>query len=393
MMKNSRMPFVLRFNPIDARHFALALLVVGCAADPGYKNDGGTAGNGSAGSGGSSGGDSGGGTGGSSGGSGGTGNVAPGPGLPVPPGPDNVPPPSGTPGNLKVLNWAGFKSAVTYTFDDAQPSQVEHYADLQGTGVRHTFYITSNSSNIDATFSQAVRDGHEMGNHTVHHCQANLTNCTNPLPTVDAELDDCNSYIKSHLGQGDVWTAASPYGDTGWDAPDMSRFFINRGVQSGTVAPNDSTDPFNLPCHAAVEGETVAMFNTAIDGADSAGRWLIFLIHTIAPTSQIWYAPIDVSVITGSIAHAKTLGDMWIDSAVNVGAYWRGQKIVSTAAPTTAGGAQTWTWTLPGHFPPGRSLRVTVDGGTLSQNGAPLTWDPHGYYEIALDAKTLTLSP
>ena len=52
-----------------------------------------------------------------------------------------------------------------------------------------------------------------------------------------------------------------------------------------------------------------------------------------------------------------------------------------------------WTWTLPAHFPPGRYLRVKVDGGTLTQASAPLPWDEHGYYEVALDAGTLTLSP
>ena len=345
--------------------------------------------------------DGGGGSGGSGGSGGGGGGGPPGPsGLPTPPGPDAVERPTGTPGNLKVVNWAGFKSAVTYTYDDAQPSQVEHYAQLQATGVRQTFYITSSSSTsssaFDATFRQAVQDGHEMGNHTVRHCRADLTSCSNTSSTpvsVDAELDDCNSYIADHFGQSAVWTAASPYGDTGWDNPGMSRFFLNRGVGSGTIAPNDSSDPFNLPCHAAVEGETAAMFNAAIDSGHTAGRWLIFLIHTISPTSQSWYAPIDVSVITDSVAHAKSLGDVWIDSAVNVGAYWRGQKIVSAASPTTAGADQTWTWTLPANFPPGRSLRVTVDGGTPSQNGTALTWDPHGYYEIALDAKSLTLSP
>jgi hypothetical protein len=173
----------------------------------------------------------------------------------------------------------------------------------------------------------------------------------------------------------------------------MMRFFINRGVGSGTVAPMDSTDPFNLPCHAAVEAETVDSFNTAIDSAHTAGRWLIFLIHTINPTSQNWYAPIDVTVVTGSIAHAKSLGDVWIDSMVNVGAYWRAEKLLSSATPTTSGGVQTWTWMLPTDFPAGRILRVTVDGGTPSQNGAALTWDPHGYYEVALDAGSLTLSP
>src|SRR5204862_351142 len=191
---------------------------------------------------------------GGSGGSGGGGGSAAPMGLPVPPGPSDVPRPAGTPGNLKVLHWAGFKSAVSYTFDDAQPSQIEHYPDLQAAG----------------------------------------------------------------------------------------------------------------------EGDTVARFNTQIDGAESGGRWLIFLIHTITPTSQSWYAPIDVSVVTDSIAHAKSLNDVWIDSMVNVGAYWRGEKVATPATPATSGGAQTWTWTRPDHFPPGKILRVTVDGGTPSQNGKPL---------------------
>ena len=148
-----------------------------------------------------------------------------------------------------------------------------------------------------------------------------------------------------------------------------------------------------MPGPGAAVGEAVATVNTKIDGAESAGRCLSFLILTINPTTQNWYAPIDVSVVTDSIAHAKSLGDVWIDSMVNVGAYWRAEKVVSAATPATSGGAQTWTWTRPAQFPPGKILRVTVDGGTPSQNGKPLTWDPHGYYEIAIDEQSLTLSP
>jgi len=318
-------------------------------------------------------------------------------GLPVPPGAADLPPPSGTPGNLRVLDWAGFKSALTYTFDDAQPSQVEHYADLQAAGVPMTFFITSGSSGaaagFDATFTQAVHDGHEMGNHTVHHCRADLTACTPGAgATLASELDDCNSYITSHFGQPAVWTAASPYGDTGYDLPDADRFFLNRGVAGGTIAARDSSDPFNLPCHAAVDGETVDSFNAVIDTSHTAGRWVIMLIHTLMPTAQNWYAPIDVSVVTGSAAHAQSLGDVWIDTMASVGAYWRAQKLVSASAPSSTGTTQTWTWTLPAHFPTGKYLRVTVDGGTLTQAGAPVPWNGHGYYEIALDAGSLSLS-
>jgi hypothetical protein len=45
------------------------------------------------------------------------------------------------------------------------------------------------------------------------------------------------------------------------------------------------------------------------------------------------------------------------------------------------------------HFPPGRFLRVTVPGGKLMQGGTELPWDDHGYYEVVLDAGSVTLSP
>ena len=35
--------------------------------------------------------------------------------------------------------------------------------------------------------------------------------------------------------------------------------------------------------------------------------------------------------MVASVEHAKALGDVWIDSMVNVGAYWLGQKAVTNA--------------------------------------------------------------
>jgi hypothetical protein len=75
---------------------------------------------------------------------------------------------------------------------------------------------------------------------------------------------------------------------------------------------------------------------------------------------------------------------------------WRAAFLTGTSLPTapvTATGTTTWTWSLPAFFPPGHVLRVTVDGGALSPGGQPLAWDGHGYYEMALDAGTLTWAP
>ena len=54
--------------------------------------------------------------------------------------------PSGAPGTAvpTVLAWAGFKGAVTYTFDDANQTQVDHYTELNGLGVHFTFFLIGN---------------------------------------------------------------------------------------------------------------------------------------------------------------------------------------------------------------------------------------------------------
>jgi peptidoglycan/xylan/chitin deacetylase (PgdA/CDA1 family) len=319
-------------------------------------------------------------------------------GLPIPAGAGNVPAPSGAAGGLTVLSWAGFKGATSFTFDDSQPSQIAHYAELQAVGVPMTFYISTDNSTeagFDSTWTQAVMDGHEIGNHTVHHCHADLTGCSfgTALSALSDELDQCTSYITSHYPQSDVWTGASPFGDTGYDTDAQSRFLVYRGVASGVISPNDGTDPHNLPCLLAQPNETAAQFDASIDATRSGGAWLIILIHSILPTSATWYNPVQITDVTGAMTHAQGLGDDWVDSVVDIGAYWMAQKLFAATTPTTSGSTTTWTWTLPAHFPPNKYLRVTVTGGTLAPGGAPLPWNPAGFYEIALDAGTLTLSP
>ena len=149
------------------------------------------------------------------------------------------------------------------------------------------------------------------------------------------------------------------------------------------------SDWYNLPVYAVTEGQRAGAFNSSIDGARRQGSWLIFLFHTLLPTSNSWYAGVDIGELTASVDHAKAAGDVWIDTITEVGAYLRAQGMFEQLTPAD----NTWTWVLPEHFPPGKVLRVTVDGGTLSQAGTALEWDAHGYYTVNLDAGTLSWSP
>jgi Polysaccharide deacetylase len=199
---------------------------------------------------------------------------------PLPTQPDSrIPKPAGALGNLKVLNWAGFHAAITYTFDDSIPSQIANYPKLQATGVHMTFFLVGASDGNSPLWAQAAKDGSELGNHTEHHCHADGTGCAwGPYAgSLEAEYDLCTTHIVQTYGVSNVWTTASPYGDMGFDSVAKTRFFLNRGVRGGQVAPNDQSDPFNMPTYVAAAGQTAGTFNSYIDSAHAAGNWQIFL--------------------------------------------------------------------------------------------------------------------
>ncbi len=301
--------------------------------------------------------------------------------------------PAGALSNFKVLNWAGFKAAVSFSFDDALSSQISNYSTLDAVGIPLTFYVVSSNNASSSTWAKARSDGHEIGNHTAHHCHDNGTGCAwgTYAGSLGAEFDQCTSHIENDLGQSAVWTSASPYGDGGYATPAASRFLLNRGVNGGQIGPNDGTNAYALPCQTAGASQMAGTFNSATESARSAGKWQIFLIHSLGGDGG--YNPISVTELTSAMNYAKGKGDVWPDSVVHVGAYWVAQKMFTALTPATSGSQKTWTWSLPAHFPPGRFLRVHVDGGTLQQGGQTLTWDEHGYYEVSLDAGSLTWGP
>ena len=357
-----------------------------------------------------------GGTGGTAGGTGGappvvdpctTQSVGPDSKLPIPP-TTGVAKPTGAVGGLKVVPWAGFKGAISYTFDDNLQSQLTHYAELNAVGVPMTFYLVCATDGSNAIWTKAAKDGHELGNHTMHHCNNNAAgpNCawgtlfTGP----DAEIDDCTAHIKSAFGVT-PYTMASPYGDPNWRLPASTRFLINRGIADVGVTP-ESGDFFNVPCHLSNDLEAaedipasgttpvIKGFNSITDDVRAKGTWRTILVHNVDPAiPDGGYHPVKLTEMVKTMTYTKGLGDVWADTVLSVGAYWRAQKVVSASQAVTAGTDKTYSWTLPDNFPPGHHLRITVTGGKVTQCGTEVPWDGHGYYEINLDAGSLTVSP
>lgn len=297
----------------------------------------------------------------------------------LPPGPnDGVAEPTGAGTKIEVLPWAGFKAAVTFSLDDGNSSQIQNYSTLNGMGVKLTFYlITQNAS--DPVWKTALNDGHEIGNHTQTHACGT---------TAAGESD-----IKSKFGVT-AYTMAAPNGDSACASQaQQNNIFINRGVSDAVISftADDSSLAYNLNTNIPPSNASASSLTGPIDKAYSAGGWQTFCIHGFTGDANAYQA-FPLASLTDAVKTEKQKKDLWIDTMVAVGSYWRGARAFAKATPTTSGSDKTWTWTLPKGFPPGKYLRVKTDGGVVKQKAGTIPWDSHGYYEIALDEGSVTLS-
>ncbi len=277
---------------------------------------------------------------------------------------------------LSILDWAGKGAAVSYSFDDANSTQVANYDTINALGVPFTFYVTTNWIGNPADWAQALADGHEIGNHTVSH----------PSNATDAELDVATAYIEDEIGVIPL-TMAAPNGNTSYSSFAMSRFLLNRGVGGGSIAPLDGSNLYNLPTFIPPEGAGKSQLDAGVSGAVSQGRWQTVTIHAF---EQGGYQPISLDGFVDHVTELRDSDEAWIDTMLSIGSYYVGQKLVAAASPTTNGNESTWSWSLPEHFPEDRCLRITSTG-TVLQNGSEIALDPMGYYEISLDSGSVTV--
>ncbi len=289
--------------------------------------------------------------------------------------------PGGQAANLQVLDWAGFGGALTYSFDDAVSSQHGNKEQMFELGVPFTWYLATNAGGdpLNSMYQEALDLGHELGNHTRNHT------------TNGQDAQDGQTWLMDNYGVT-AYTMAAPNGVTaGFVDITNQRFLLDRGVGGGTIGADGNTNWTNLPSNIPNSGAGYDVFKGYADNA-AQGRWQTVCIHGFTSGGTGGYQPVSFDGWYEGVVYAKTL-DVWIGTMEQVAAYIQGAQAFNEATSTMDGDSQTWTWTLKDTFPPGHYLRVTVDGGTLSQDGTPLPWNEHGFYEVALDAGNLTLSP
>ncbi|HUV38714.1 MAG TPA: polysaccharide deacetylase family protein, partial [Planctomycetota bacterium] len=196
----------------------------------------------------------------------------------------------------KPFAWpAARRAAVSLTFDDARLTQPDPGIPiLDRFDVRATFYVTPRNvtDRVDA-WASAVRNGHEIGNHTVTHpCSGNYPWSRNnaledyTLDRIEKEMLDASAWIETTLGVVPR-TFAYPCAQT----------FVGRGERQQSYVPlvakhflagrhafNDvPADPAfcDLAQVNSVELDRRSWEDTRrlIEQASADGAWLVFFGH------------------------------------------------------------------------------------------------------------------
>jgi len=189
----------------------------------------------------------------------------------------------------------GKQVAVSLTFDDARYSQVDAGTPLLDQyGVKATFYVVPPAveERLEA-WKKATANGHEIGNHSLHHpCTGNFPWARSKaledysLQKMRAELTEANNQIENLLGVvPEVF--AYPCGQT----------FVGRGVDTRSYIPviadmfqtgrgwmdEGPNDPafcdFAQLTGMEMDGKNFDQILPLINQAKKSGQWLVLAGH------------------------------------------------------------------------------------------------------------------
>jgi beta-glucosidase len=244
--------------------------------------------------------------------------------------------PKKEPPGKTVFSWPrGKKGAVSLTFDDARPSQIENGLPLfKKYGIKATSYVSLPAVEQQiAGWKQAIAGGHEIGNHTMTHpCTGNypafkdraLEEMT--LGRMAGEIDDASQAIFRLLGVRPR-TFAYPCGQTfvgrGRDVASFVPLVAERFLAGRKWLSEDSNDPafcdLTQLLSSESDGKTFAELKTLVDMALAEGRWLILTGHEIGGGG---FQTTSASTLEELCRYAEDpRTGAWIDTVASIGDY------------------------------------------------------------------------
>ncbi|MBX2817104.1 MAG: polysaccharide deacetylase family protein, partial [Saprospiraceae bacterium] len=226
----------------------------------------------------------------------------------------------------------GKKAALTLTFDDARLSHPDVGLELfRELDAKATFYVVPGAvqQRLEG-WKQLVRDGHEIGNHTINHpCTGNFDWSRDKaledynLASMRQELLECNQQIQALLGVTPV-SFAYTCGNT----------FVGRGQAHESYVPLIAelfesgrgwlNEPQNDPAYAdyallqgnEMDGKDFPEIKAMIDASVARGNWLLLAGHEIGEEG---HQTTRTEMLRALVAYAKAPDSpLWLATVTEV---------------------------------------------------------------------------
>jgi len=233
----------------------------------------------------------------------------------------------------------GAKMAISLSFDDARPSQVQGgTALLDEYGVKGTFYVLPEAvrEHLEG-WKEAVVNGHEIGNHTmVHPCSGNFDWTTGRgleeynLEKMRAELETANSEIEQLLGIDPVsfaYTCGESFVGRGVDTQSYVPL-ISMLFQSGRDWRNEMMNDPNYVDLAQVRGTEMDgiefdEIKSKLEEARAKGYWMALAGHEI---NEGGVQTVRYSFLRDLIAYVQDDPEVWLATDGEVAAHIKSQR-------------------------------------------------------------------
>lgn len=294
--------------------------------------------------------------------------------------------------DLKVVPWNGHKAATSLTFDDGDPSHLDVVIpELNQRKMRATFYLIANKIDRKDDWRKILAVGDEIGNHTLDHKHAaDLTPADEEAQVVGAK-----NVLQKEFGVP-VLTFAYPFVEI---SPGLKKnveanhLLARGGYGTYVMKPEVEPDWMNIPSRTTMTNLNFDTYQSWIDEDVTGGGWLVWMIHGLEGTKWGW-EPITRKVFAQILDYLQTK-DIWVGTFLEVGSYFRAQKIFEKTAPVAADNEKTWKWQVPDFFPAKVLLKMSAegmkDGFEIYQGKQKIAADEKGFYPVLFNQGELTL--
>jgi len=294
---------------------------------------------------------------------------------------------------LKVAPWNGHRAAVSLTFDDSDPSHLDvAIPELNQRKMRGTFFLIANRTDRKDEWRKSLAAGHELASHTLDHPHPEgLT-----AKEEEAQIVGAKNVLQKELGVP-ILTFAYPYGTMtpSYKAQVEANHLLARGswFGEGLLTPSSDVDWMNIPSRMTLTTAPFSTYQQWIDEDFQKEGWLVWMIHGLEGTP--WgYQPLSRKIF-GQILDYLQSKDIWVGTFLEVGAYFRAQKIFEGGSKSVLGTSKTWTWKVPAFFPGKVVLKVQLvdrSGKTeLWQGDQKMVRDEKGFYPVLFNKGKLML--